>query len=86
MKKVIELYDAKATRHCNMLVGETGGGKSVCWTTLQRVKTKLAKKGVPGFEKAFAYVINPKVLSLDELYGAYNLETREWTDGEWPPL
>ena len=26
-------------------------------------------------------VINPKSISMNELYGSYNLQTMEWTDG-----
>ena len=34
-----------------------------------------------GYQKVIPHVLNPKALSLNELYGSYNLETREWTDG-----
>lgn len=27
------------------------------------------------------YVLNPKTLTLEELYGKYNLTTNEWMDG-----
>jgi len=27
------------------------------------------------------YVLNPKAISMDELYGGYDQNTREWTDG-----
>jgi hypothetical protein len=27
------------------------------------------------------YLLNPKAISLEELYGGYDLNTREWTDG-----
>ena len=27
------------------------------------------------------YVLNPKAISMDELYGGYDKNTREWTDG-----
>ena len=81
IKKVIELYDAKSTRHCNMLIGRTGGGKSVACRTLCRVKEKMHKLGAKDWYPAKEYVINPKALSDGELYGNYNAETREWTDG-----
>ena len=83
MKKTIEVYEAKNTRHCVMLVGNTGSGKSVAMNTLARVKTKMAKKGLTGgnYNKVTQYVLNPKAFSDPELYGFADVETREWTDG-----
>merc|ERR1719498_841936 len=81
MKKVIQTYETKITRHGNMLVGFTNGGKSVAWKTLQEAKTQLCKDGVEGFEKVHVNVINPKSITMDQLYGAFDLATMEWTDG-----
>ena len=83
MKKTIELYEAKNTRHCVMLVGNTGSGKSVAMNTLARVKTKMAKKNISGgnYNKVTKFVLNPKAFSDPELYGFADVETREWTDG-----
>eukprot|EP00741_Cyanophora_paradoxa_P024938 tig00000056_g24072.t1 len=80
--KTIQLYDTKATRHGNMLVGRSGAGKTVVWQTLQRALTKLKKDNVdPKYQAVKVYVINPKALTLNELYGAFDLATMEWTDG-----
>jgi dynein heavy chain len=81
MKKVIQTYETKITRHGNMLVGFTNGGKSVAWKTLQEAKTALCKDGIEGFEKVHVNVINPKSITMDQLYGAFDLATMEWTDG-----
>ena len=48
IRKCIQLYETKATRHCNMLVGYTLGGKSVTWRTLSMAKTNMAAKGQLG--------------------------------------
>lgn len=81
MKKVIQTYETKITRHGNMLVGFTNGGKSVAWKTLQEAKTACCKDGIEGFEKVHVNVINPKSITMDQLYGAFDLATMEWTDG-----
>merc|ERR1719506_267228 len=81
IKKVIQTYETKITRHGNMLVGFTNGGKSVAWKTLQEANTLCAKDGVEGFEKVHVHVINPKSITMDQLYGAFDLATMEWTDG-----
>jgi dynein heavy chain, axonemal len=41
--KIVQLYDSKATRHCNMLVGRTMAGKSTAWKTLMAAKAALHK-------------------------------------------
>ncbi|CAI5672498.1 unnamed protein product [Oreochromis niloticus] len=79
--KVIQLYETKNSRHSSMLVGKTGSAKSVTWRTLQNAMTALHQKGEPGFQQVQDYPLNPKALSLGELYGENDLSTNEWTDG-----
>jgi dynein heavy chain len=81
INKCISIYETKITRHGNMLVGGSLGGKSVCWKTLAAAKGVLKKMGQEGMEKVKFQIINPKSISNDELYGAYDLATMEWTDG-----
>ncbi|XP_042367999.1 dynein axonemal heavy chain 2 [Plectropomus leopardus] len=79
--KVIQLYETKNSRHSSMLVGKTGSAKSVTWRTLQNALTSLHRKGVPGFQLVQDFPLNPKAMSLGELYGENDLSTNEWTDG-----
>ena len=81
MQKIFQLYDSRLTRHCNMLVGNPLGGKSVAWKMLAAAQNSLCRQKVEGFLMATPYVINPKSIDLDELYGAYDLATFEWRDG-----
>ncbi|KAM8760834.1 dynein axonemal heavy chain 2-like [Acanthopagrus schlegelii] len=81
MTKVIQLYETKNSWHCSMLVGKTGSAKSVTWRTLQRALTALHHKGEPGFQLVKDYPLNPKAMSLAELYGETDLSTNEWADG-----
>jgi len=41
--KVIQLYETMMTRHTTMVVGNTGGGKSVIINTLARAQTKMGR-------------------------------------------
>ena len=41
--KVVQLYETMLTRHTTMVVGPTGGGKSVVINTLAQAQTRLAK-------------------------------------------
>uniref|UniRef100_A0A8C2ZK56 Dynein axonemal heavy chain 2 n=1 Tax=Cyclopterus lumpus TaxID=8103 RepID=A0A8C2ZK56_CYCLU len=79
--KVIQLYETKNSRHSSMLVGKTGSAKSVTWRTLQIVLSSLHRKGEPGFCLVQDYPLNPKAMSLGELYGENDLSTNEWSDG-----
>ncbi|XP_037533396.1 dynein heavy chain 2, axonemal [Nematolebias whitei] len=81
MTKVIQLYKTKNSRHSSMLVGKTGSAKSVTWRTLQNALTTLHDKGEPGFQQVQVFPLNPKSMSLGELYGENDLSTNEWTDG-----
>ena len=72
--KVIQLYETMMTRHTTMVVGQTGGGKSVIINTLAKAQTALGKT-------TKLHVLNPKAIRISELYGVLDPETRDWTDG-----
>nr|XP_057927697.1 dynein axonemal heavy chain 10-like isoform X1 [Doryrhamphus excisus] len=72
--KVVQMYETMMTRHTTMIVGPTGGGKSVVISTLCQAQTKL------GLQTKL-YPLNPKAVSVIELYGILDPDTRDWTDG-----
>eukprot|EP00118_Oscarella_pearsei_P005341 m.24505 g.24505 ORF g.24505 m.24505 type:complete len:2538 (+) comp28630_c0_seq1:2-7615(+) len=72
--KVVQLYETMLTRHTCMVVGPTGGGKSVVINTLAQAQTKLGLT-------TKLYVMNPKAVTVVELYGILDPVTRDWTDG-----
>lgn len=82
-KKVIQLYETMVVRHGVMLVGPTGGGKTTVYEVLQRALTSLSEAGIshPDYKPVNTYVLNPKSISMGELYGEVNTATGEWTDG-----
>ena len=80
--KTVQVFESKALRHCNMIVGSTMAGKSTAWKTLQRAKTSLKKEfKQAGHHAVRTTVINAKSVTMAELYGAYDLSTMEWQDG-----
>ena len=81
IQKIFQFYDSRLTRHCNMLVGNPMGGKSTAWKMLAAAQSTLSRANVPGFQAATPFIISPKSIELDELYGAYDLATFEWKDG-----
>jgi dynein heavy chain len=81
MSKIFQFRDSRLTRHCNMLVGDPMGGKSTCWRMLAAAQSTLSKAGVEGYQITTPFIISPKSIELNELYGAYDLATFEWRDG-----
>ena len=79
LQKCIQLYDTTVVRHGLMLVGPTGGGKTNCYKVLQHAMTSLAHE--PVYEKVHTHVINPKSITMGQLYGQFDPVTHEWSDG-----
>ena len=75
VNKIMQLFETIGTRHTTMVVGPTGAGKSVIINTLAR-----ALKEDTDIPTEIA-VINPKSITLSELYGILDPDTRDWTDG-----
>jgi len=73
--KVVQLYETMLTRHTTMVVGPTGSGKSVIIDTL--AKALKEEQGGP----TVIYTINCKMITVNELYGVLDPESRDWTDG-----
>ncbi|KAL7749213.1 hypothetical protein RI367_005365 [Sorochytrium milnesiophthora] len=72
--KVVQLYETMLTRHTSMMVGPTGGGKSVVIDVLAKAQTRLGLA-------TKLYILNPKAVTVNELYGILDPTTRDWTDG-----
>ncbi|KAJ8402442.1 hypothetical protein AAFF_G00369310 [Aldrovandia affinis] len=81
--KVIQLYETMIVRHGVMLVGPTGGGKTTVYTILADALEELHRGGHqnPFYQPVKTYVLNPKSVTMGELYGEENPLTMEWRDG-----
>jgi dynein heavy chain len=75
VNKMIQLFETMITRHTTMVVGPTGSGKSVILNQLAR-----ALKDTTGIATKID-IINPKMITLNELYGVLDPDSRDWTDG-----
>ncbi|KAM7393703.1 hypothetical protein PAMP_020556 [Pampus punctatissimus] len=84
-KKVIQLYETMLVRHGVMLVGPTGGGKTTVYNiladTLETLHCTGNKARNPFYQPVKTYVLNPKSVTMGELYGEVNTLTLEWRDG-----
>ncbi|XP_040202767.1 dynein heavy chain 2, axonemal [Rana temporaria] len=79
--KVIQLHETKSSRHSCMIVGRTCSGKTTTWRCLQSALSSLHRNGDTNYNLVREFPLNPKAVSLGELYGEYDLTTSEWTDG-----
>ncbi|CAM5115591.1 unnamed protein product [Eretmochelys imbricata] len=81
--KVIQLYETMLVRHGVMLVGPTGGGKTTVYQVLAQSLGVLHGAGEenPFYQPVKTYILNPKSITMGELYGEVNNLTLEWKDG-----
>lgn len=75
IEKILQLYQIQRIHHGLMMVGPSGSGKSNAWQVLLGALEKV--EGIEGQ----SYVIDPKAMSKEALYGVLDPTTREWTDG-----
>jgi len=75
MQKNLQLRQVLDMRHGVMLVGSTGSGKS------SALKILLAGLEKIDGTKGEMYVIDPKAMDKEGLYGVLDGTTMEWTDG-----
>ena len=66
-----------------MLVGPTGAGKSKCYEVLRQTMIYLHESGDknPSFQNVKQVILNPKSISMGEMYGEVNALSQEWHDG-----
>ncbi|WWC91126.1 uncharacterized protein L201_006067 [Kwoniella dendrophila CBS 6074] len=75
IEKVVQLYQIQNISHGLMMVGPSGSGKTQAWQVLMSALERL--DGVEGTP----YVIDPKAIDKEALYGTLDPTTREWNDG-----
>ncbi|XP_071943674.1 dynein axonemal heavy chain 1-like isoform X2 [Antedon mediterranea] len=82
--KCIQLYETTVVRHGLMLVGPAGSGKTKCYEVLKQSITSLKGEQAVGggvYENVHTFILNPKSITMGQLYGEFDMLTHEWTDG-----
>jgi len=88
VEKVVQYHETLKVRFGVMLVGPTMAGKSTVLKTLANSYTSLAKKRNatkqpphPDFKTTELVILNPKSITMEELFGNFDNISQEWTDG-----
>ncbi len=82
-EKVMQVYEMVAVRRGIMMIGNSMVGKTSAWRVLVGTLNEVSELevGSEGEAKVDWEVVNPKGLSLTQLYGRFDSESHEWTDG-----
>lgn len=81
IQKAMQLYEAKKTRHGNMLVGKTLVGKSTIWNLLKNTLKSLKLDRPEKYNNVITETLNPKSVTNQELFGWVDMTSLEWNEG-----
>lgn len=78
---MIQLYEMIVVRHGLMMVGWSFGMKTAALRVLAAALTDLNTAGLAGEFAVKTWTLNPKAVTMGQLYGETDAVSKEWSDG-----